>query len=278
MKFTKVLPFLMIFLYLLVPIIRSKKDLKIEFLDVGQGDAILIRTPNEKNILVDTGPGNLVLNELGDSMPYWNKKIDALIISHFHYDHIGALIEIIEYYNVESIYYNDVEYSSSIKYWFDEKVSKMDVEIMEPEYTDNLLIDGVNFDFIYPYNLKEDDDIDNINNSSVVFILQYGEFLAYFGGDSEREQELIFAEDLYPVDVMKGSHHCSDTSNSLLVIEKLDPKDVVCLVGEGNDFGHPSPTTIKMFEGRDINVFRSDLHGRITVTTDGKNYDIVTEK
>lgn len=249
-------------------------DLEVDFLNVGQGDAALVKTPYGQNILIDGGPDNAVLSELAKNLPWWDRRIDLMILTHPHDDHVAGLIDVIKRYNVEKILYTGVIHSApNYLAWLELiKENKVPLIIIDRPQTVKLGED-CELRIIYPGQSLLGREVNNLNNSSLVIKLIYGRTGFLLTGDieTEVEQELAKSGADLSADVLKVSHHGSDASNSQEFLEKVKAKIAVIQVGKDNDFGHPSLRVIKRLEKTGARVFRVDLDGTVKITSDGEN-------
>jgi competence protein ComEC len=255
------------------PIIKPL-ELKVNFLDVGQGDAIYIRTPQEQDILIDGGPDDKVLESLGQVMPFWDREIDVVILSHPHADHVAGLVQILKRYTVKKIYLTGVLHTAPDYLAFLEEIKKQKIptenikELMTLDFGNE-----VELNFIYPDRSLFNEKIDNLNNSSIVARLRYKNKSFLFTGDAESpvEKELLTKKRELNADVLKIGHHGSTTSSSEDFLKAVNPKFAVIGVGRNNSFGHPSLKTLSRLERFNIPFFRTDLLGTITFLSDGEN-------
>lgn len=283
----KLLVLLMTGIYLLLPFLEyyADENLHIWALDVGQGDATLIRTPDRKLILVDTSGSDKIFTELSEVLPFWVRKIDLLVITHPHQDHIGMLKEVLERYEVETVAWFKTDHPNSIYYWSKDYSSENSGLFIEYFEDQKLSFDDVSIEFVEP-ELETQREIENVNNGSVVFILEYGNFVGIFPGDAEQEQEADMLEELAETGAfaetkntyLKAGHHCSDTSSTEEFLDLIYPDIATCSVGSGNSYGHPSPETLIMFKERSIEYFRTDLDGTIEISTNGTTYEVKSER
>jgi competence protein ComEC len=291
--------------------IASQKNglLKIHFFDIGQGDSIFIETPSGQQILVDGGPGNTVLSKLGEVMPFYDKDIDVLVVSHPHADHIVGLIDVLGRYEVKNIIEAGESYNSSeFKAW-QEAVAGENVPICPEqslvgksrildfvitpcvnkigtnniEAIANKIIDfgdGVTLTILHPFESVVGDNPKNPHDDGVVAMLKYGEFEVMLTGDIETKVERRLIMEGYDLDsdVLKVGHHGSKTSSSEEFLSAVSPEVAIIQVGVKNRYGHPSPEVLERLENYDIKYYRNDLNGDIKLTSDGTNYLISTEK
>jgi competence protein ComEC len=256
---------------------EAASDLEVDFLDVGQGDAALIKTPYGQNILIDGGPDNTVIKILGEVLPWWDRKIDLMILTHPHSDHVSGLIDVIKRYKVKKILYTGVLHTSpDYIAWLElVKARKIPLIIIDRPQTINLGQD-CELSIIYPRKNLAGQTMDNLNNSSIVFKLKYGRTKFLFMGDAEIEVEkklLKSGADLQ-ADVLKVAHHGSNDSSGQEFLERVMPEFAIISVGADNEFGHPSRRPIKRLERLGARVLRTDLDGTIKLTSNGEKVRI----
>ncbi len=253
------------------------ENLEVDFLDVGQGDAILIKTPIGQNILIDGGPDSKVISCLSEELPWWDRTIDLMILSHPHDDHVAGLIEVLRRYKVKKVIYTGVLHNSpSFLAWLDLiKEKKISMIIIDREQK---IVLGENcfLEFLYPDKAILGRQVDNLNNSSIINKLIYKNNQFLFMGDAEIELEEILINNNIDLsaDVLKIGHHGSDTSSSEEFLVALNPEIAVIEVGNDNKFNHPSLRVLKRLERMNIKTYRTDLDGTIRIESDGKNLNI----
>lgn len=255
----------------------QSKKLEVDFLDVGQGDAILIKAPTGQNILVDGGPDKTVLKRLSENLAWWDRRIDLMILTHPHDDHVSGLIDVLKRYRVKKILYtgavhNAPNYLTWLKLVRDRKVPLV---IMDKAQTINLGA-AAKIDILSPDESFLGKTADDLNQTSIVFKLAYGQNKFLFTGDAGEpvEKKLLEQSADLRADLLKIGHHGSQYSSSQEFLEKVRPKTAVIEVGKNNDFGHPSLRVIKKLERIGAEVFRTDLNGTIRVVSDGVNIKI----
>ena len=266
--------FLLFLLFFINSIFLKNNQAAVIFFDVGQGDAILLRNINGKNILIDGGPNNLVLKKLGKFLPYFSRRLDLVILSHSHDDHLGGLIEVFHRYqigclllakNLESSYLQDLLLSlindNNMK-----KSQQKKTEVIYIEQQKELSLNECNLIFLNPLVLKVPD---NDNNSLITKLTCPGRQF-FFAGDNETkvEQALLQSGFDLSVDVFKASHHGSKTSNTKDFLEALSPSFFIISVAENNRFGHPSPEVLGRVKDLGINIKRTDYAGDIVFLLD----------
>ncbi|AGB19619.1 ComEC/Rec2 family competence protein [Thermoanaerobacterium thermosaccharolyticum] len=242
--------------------------LKVHFLDVGQGDSIFIQSPSGKTMLIDAGVpqmGNKVVNYLKN---LGVKKIDILVGTHPHEDHIGGMDYVIDNFDIGQFYMPKVTTNT-----------KTFEYVLNAARNKGLKIDvakaGVSLDLgpeasammIAPNGTKYDD----LNEYSAVIKLNYGDTSFLFTGDAGAESEKEMINQGYDLksDVLKIGHHGSSTSTTAAFLDAVDPEYAVISCGKGNDYGHPHSVTLKKLKARNIPVYRTDECGTIVATSDG---------
>ncbi len=256
---------------------EESKALEVNFLDVGQGDAILIKTPDHQRILIDGGPSSAVVNKLGENLPFYDKKIDLIILTHPHADHLDGLIEVLKRYEVKKILSTGATHTTPDYLAWLEEIKKQNVpmEIAAAGQT----IDfggGIKMEIFYPKENLAGKSAENLNNTSIVAKLIFGQTSFLFTGDaeSEVEDELIGGGVDLKADVLKVAHHGSKNATSQNFLEKVKPKFAVISVGADNQFGHPNAMTMKRLENIGAEIFRTDEDGDVKMVSDGIKVEI----
>ncbi len=246
-------------------------------LDIGQGDSILIQLPTDERILIDGGPDNSVLNELGKVMPFYEKNIDLVILSHPHLDHVNGLVEVLKRYRVGAVMMTGVSYNYSGYAAFLEQVTQQHLPVVYggAKFSNGRGVDyrlgTVILDMIFPFDSEQGRTFENQNNGSIVFRLLYGKKSFYFPGDLEMEgEEKLVASNLnLHADFLKAPHHGSRTSDTVPLLERIQPQYAAISCGVNNKFGHPHAITLQHFQERHIATYRTDLDGIIEAVSDG---------
>ncbi len=263
-------------------------NLRVTFLDVGQGDCSVIQTPDDKTILVDCGRKSYV-SDSGERTiaPYLRRngisKIDLLIITHLHLDHIGGIIYLLENFKIGKIIDSGQKYNSSFIKTMDSLISIKNITRETVRSGDCIYnIENLRMYFLFPsrdfVNLSGQTLNDNLNNGSVVFILKYGETEILFSGDIEKESEK-FLIDTYSgfldTDILKVAHHGSITSSTIPFIIKNTPEYALISCGIFNKFGHPSDIVVNSLNNIGAIVYRTDLDGAVLFESDGNGIDLI---
>ncbi len=263
--------------FLLFPKAAAKENLEVVFLDVGQGDAIFIKTPSGKDVLIDGGPDSSVIEALGRHMPFYDRHIDTMILTHPHSDHVAGLVEVLKRFEVGEIWYTGAVHTSpDYMAWLrevenEEAVLKI---IEQPEIFD--IGENVSLQILYPQESFSGKIIEELNNSSIVAKLSYGkiDFLLTGDAESEVEEKLIASGEDLSAEILKVGHHGSLSSTGQEFLNFVDPQFAVIQVGEDNAFGHPAYRTIRNLEKAGIKIFRTDWYGDIVLSTDGTEINL----
>jgi len=265
------------------------KNLKIYFIDIGQGDSSLIVTPSNKTILIDGGGSINSDFDVGEStlLPYildrGFTKIDIVIISHFDSDHVGGILTILEELKVNTVYISKQIENSNNYRDFIEIVKKKNIKVHEVIAGNRIRIENnLYFDVLWPKNKQITTNI--LNNNAIVCNLHYKKFSMLFTGDIEAiaEEEILCLysanSNLLKADIFKVGHHGSKTSSIQEFLEAVSPRVAVIGVGKNNNFGHPNEGVIERLERLNCEIFRTDLNGEIFIDVDRKGrYEIITK-
>jgi competence protein ComEC len=247
--------------------------LQVSILDVGQGDATLIKTINDKIILIDAGPNKKILQRLGEELPFWQRKIDLVILTHPHDDHFGGLLEVVKRYQVGTIILNNIECSDYSFKQLMSTIKSTQTKIIIYNGPEDFIIDGVKVALLYPKGNVSNKHYDNANNSSLVTRLSFNNIDFLLTGDSEVKDEaeiLKSSTASLESEVIKLGHHGSDTSSSEDFLKVAQPIVAVISVGKDNTYGHPSALILKRLERLNIPSYRTDLLGTIDFKTNGQ--------
>ncbi len=263
--------------------------LHVVFCDVGQGDAIFIRTPSGSDILVDGGPNDSVLSCLSNHMPVWDKTLELVILTHPHTDHFFGLHEVLKRYDVLSFdsekldnkalgfagLINEVKQKKiPIQYLFSQDSFKtkdgahstssgqVRVKILAPtqEFIAKTSPNGM---------IGENNEF-----ASLISLVSYGSFSLLLTGDTQADEllEAVRQYSLANLSVLQVPHHGSKTGLSLEILDLLKPKVAVISVGKNNRYGHPTPFVLDLLEKAQAKVLRTDQKEEIEIISDGKNF------
>lgn len=256
---------------LLISSSASFGKLRIIACDVGQGDAGLIVTSAGAQILIDGGPGKKVLECLSTEMPFWDRKVEMMVLTHPQKDHMEGLIAVLNNYEVGTIVWSGVSSESGLYSEWEQAVNEEGAKIHKPRAGERLLVDGVSFDVLWPTGDKLDfwqrEPPADLNDSSVVIRANFGSsggsFCEYFTGDVPKEilEKLITK----PCEVLKIAHHGSKTGTNEAILAKAAPKIAIIQVGK-NSYGHPTKDVLDLLHSAKAEVFRNDQDGAVEIT------------
>lgn len=271
-----ILTFALIFLALgILFIIESQRTgkLRLIFCDVGQGDGILIVTSDNKQIVVDGGPGTRIVDCLGKKMPFWDRTIEMMILTHAQKDHMEGQVEVFKRYKVERVIWNGVENETAVFDEWNKRLEKEKSEVHLGAAGDLMRFKSLSFDILWPTQNKISQwrtlAPKDLNESSVTLRIDSGQFCAYLTGDLPKEllEPLVNKR----CQILKISHHGSKTGTSQEILDAVSPKIAVIQVGK-NSFGHPHQEVLNLLEKNNIKILRNDKHGLIEIETDGRSY------
>ncbi len=247
--------------------------------DVGQGDGILMITPQGKEILVDGGPGTKIIQCLSEKMPFWDRTIEMIVLTHPQRDHLEGLLEVVTRYEVKTIATTQVENDTELFEAWQKAVDAEGARIYVPKSGDQMVADSVKIDVLWPtsewLDLWKIAKPGDLNETSVVLRVSLGNFCAYLTGDLPKE--LLSGLFNKSCQVLKISHHGSKTGTDIAVLEKAIPQIAIIQVGH-NSFGHPHKEVLNLIESKGIKIFRNDIKGIIEIVTDGQSFKVKSEK
>lgn len=277
--------------------------LHIVFCDVGQGDAIYIKTPKGNDILVDGGPDEKVLGCLSSHMPFWDRNLEMVVLSHPQADHLTGLISVASRYGlsyfvtspvgnttlgykklvdliknnnvrVKNVYTGEIiDFGDGVVFkvvWPEEKWAKSKVDLASGQNFESLL-QGINGAVLGAETIDKE-----LNDFSTMILVQMNEFDALLSGDGDsRIDDMVLADNLFPkIEVLKVPHHGSKTAMTDKFLQTISPNLAVISVGKDNKYGHPRSETIEQIKIIGSKILRTDQSGEIEVVSDGKTWRI----
>ena len=246
-------------------------QLKVHFIDVGQGDAILAQLPNGETMLVDAGK-----KEDGSTMVTYLqqlgiKQVDYLVGTHPHSDHIGGLPAVIQAFDIGKVYMPRVTHNTETFQQVLLAIKQKGLKIT-PARAGTVILDQDNLNIVFV--APGGTDYENLNDWSAVTRISYGNTAFLLTGDAETdsEQEMLQSGAALQADVLKVGHPGSNSSTSQAFLKIVNPKYAVISAGAGNDYGHPHAETLTRLKG--IEVYRTDLMGTVIFTSEGENLTV----
>jgi competence protein ComEC len=252
--------------------------LTVHFVDVGQADCILVRTPGGHSMLVDAGNNADADTVTSYLAKQGVKRLDVLVGTHPHEDHIGGLDVVIQQYQIGQIYMPKVRTNTKTFRDVLLAIKTKGLKVKSPIPGFNIDLDPtVNVQILAPNSPRYKD----LNNYSIVLKVTYNKTSFLLTGDAERESEneMLLSSAVSPkADVLKVGHHGSNSSTSAAFLKAVAPKYAVICVGKDNKYGHPSQTTINRLKRAGVKIYRTDLNGNIIAKSDGQKIVIKTTK
>ncbi|OHA26696.1 MAG: hypothetical protein A3C06_00060 [Candidatus Taylorbacteria bacterium RIFCSPHIGHO2_02_FULL_46_13] len=247
--------------------------LRVTALDIGQGDAIFIEAPNGYQILLDAGPGPVVLRRLGEFMPFYDRSIDLLIVSNPDKDHIAGFIDVLNRYKVSREIEPGTLNASAVYATLQDSLKRKNVPQVLARTGDRVVLDekhGVVLDILFP-----DRDVPTLatNDGSIIAKLSYGGTCFMLMGDSTQGVEEYLVHLFGPAlhcQVLKVGHHGSRSATSAVFVKDMAPEYAVISDGKNNTYGHPHQETLDTLNNFGVKVLRTDLLGSVTFVSDGK--------
>lgn len=253
-----------------IPTTTSGKLLVVSYIDVGQGDSVLVQTPNGKNILIDAGTSSFE-TKISDYLKTKDiTKIDVLIATHPHADHIGGMSYIIENFQIGSVYMPRATTTTKTYETLLTTIKNKGLTINAAKAGVSInLNNDISISIIGPVSSGYND----LNQYSVTIKVIYNIKSFLFMGDAGEtsEQEIINSGINIEANVLKVGHHGSSTSTSKLFLEAVSPQYAVICVGAGNTYGHPTEQTLDRLTSAGIKILRTDINGTIVISSDGQS-------
>ena len=251
---------------------NTGSGLTLHFLDVGQGDGAVVRTPGDRWVLIDAGP----LTRYSDAgrrvvVPFLAghgvRKLAAVIVSHAHADHLGGVRSVLDRFKADMVLEPGSRVDDALYYGFLDQLAAGATPWQAARRNERFVLDGVSFTVLHPdpgwHGWGED-----VNEDSLVLLIEYGSFQALLAGDAGFPAEAEMRSRAPAVDVLKVGHHGSRGSTGDEWLDSLRPRAAVISVGQ-NTYGHPSPATLRRLRRHQVDVWQTNREGTISVTTDG---------
>ena len=243
-------------------------DLDVHFIDVGQGDATLILTPEGKSMLIDTGESSEKEFLIEYIRSAGITTLDRLVLTHPHTDHIGGASAVLEAFDVKTVMMPDAESNTTTFLRLLEAIDNENCDVIIPKIKDTYALGTAVITCLGPVERYED-----LNDMSLVLRLDYGSTSFLFTGDAEKpsEQDMMKAHSpmAFSVDVLKLGHHGSSTSTAKAFLSAVSPTFAIASCGKDNEYGHPHTEILSAMKQANITLLRTDLDGTVTLTSDG---------
>lgn len=278
----KLITNLIVLISLLIPAIFSwwqisnnpnKDKLQISFLNVGQGDAVLIETPNGMQTIIDTGPNAKILEELNKRIHFFDQTLDAVILTHPDLDHIGGTVDLFNAYEIPILIFA----TSTKQTDATEEIEKINVERREVNAGDVIMLDAnknIYLEVLHPDNSYMSVDS---NDQSIVAKLVFNEICFILTGDASKEVEMKLIQKYgtqLDCEVLKVGHHGSHTSTEEKFVGFVSPEYAIISAGKDNKFGHPHKETLDTLSKFNIQIKNTAESGTVTFVSDGVSLEI----
>lgn len=249
--------------------------------NVGQGDAGLIVTSAGSQILIDGGPGKKVLECLAKKMPFWDRQVEMIVLTHPQKDHMEGLLAVLENYRVNTIVWTGVAGGGELFSEWKSKIAAEGAKVYIAQTGERLKIDDLAFDVLWPSREKLEgwkvDPIGDLNDSSVIMRVNFksgdSNYCAYYTGDIPKEiLEGVISK---PCQILKIAHHGSKTGTNAEVLDEAKPKIAIIQVGK-NSYGHPTKEVLDLLNSRNVQVFRNDTDGLVEISINGPSLNVST--
>jgi len=247
-----------------------EKSLCLSILDVGQGDAIFVRTDDGQKILIDTGADGRAVIELGGVLGMFEREIDLLVLTHPDLDHIGGAVDVLERYDVGQILLTGVAHETAAYSEVLRLSSEKKIPVIPATTETAIEISGeTEIEILWPQQNLIGKNVGDLNETSIVLRVDFGQTSAILTGDIgvETERELIENGAKLQADILKLGHHGASTSSSEKFVAAVNPSIVLISAGKDNKFGHPTPEVLARVEEKD--VIETSKSGTVTLIFDG---------
>lgn len=240
---------------------------------------MLVITPGGKQIVVDGGPGTKITDCLWGKMPFWDRTIEMVILTHGEKDHLEGLLEVLSRYKIKTVVETGILKDTELYSAWEAAVLKEKAKVNILSAGDEIAVDNVHFKVLWPERLDEQiwqkDPPLSLNETSIVMKLSYGGFCAYLTGDETKEVLEKIIDGACPV--LKVAHHGSGTGTNMEVLEKANPKLAIIQVGK-NSYGHPHKEVIDLLVSKGVKILRNDINGIIELQISSKGFQIMTAR
>lgn len=255
-------------------IVTFDNKLHVWFCDVGQGDAIFIRTPQRHDVLVDGGPDNKVLGCLSQAMPFWDRTIELMVLTHPQADHLTGLVEVLRRFKVQKILATNAVADTAIFRFWKGELAQAEVQGTVryfPQKDEVIGLGAVKMAVVWPDDGNSFGNFaGDLNETAIVIKLVYGDVCLWLTSDVPYHilERVITGS----CGVFKVAHHGSKTGTSPALLNIIRPQLAVILVGAKNSYGHPAGEILQFLADQQIKTLRTDLAGEIEVVSDGKSW------
>ena len=249
---------------------NKNEKTRIIFLDIGQGDAVMIDAGSNTQILIDGGDGKDILNKLGEHLPFYDRKIELVIMTHPDKDHLGGLVEVLKYYEVEQILETGIKCEKTICEEWDKLITEKNIPVKYAEFGQRIETGNIEMSVLYPFESLKDKEVKDSNDVSIVLKLVVN---SEQGLQPESVKILLTGDAGFPVEnnlisqninleskILKVSHHGSKNATSNEFLKSVKPEKAIISVGK-NNYGHPAKELLNRLKNINVEIFRTDEGG-----------------
>lgn len=256
---------------------ETSTQLQVAFLDVGQGDAILITTPHRHHILIDGGPDSTILTRLGEQMHFNEHSFDLVVTTHNHSDHIAGLSKVLERYDAQKIWISGAIHTTNEYLNLLQTIKKRGFSSEVAWKGKTFDDDGLHLEVLFPLTDQQGMRPEDQHDATIVTKAIFGNKSFLLTGDINEghEQAIIQSGANLKADVLKVPHHGSSSGLALNFLNLVNPQFAVIQVGEGNRYGHPGKSILEKLSQKNIPIFRNDINGTIVFSTDGNDLAVI---
>ncbi len=276
--FILLLLILVVYAWPRVPWPTGPAELRVSVLDIGQGDSIYLRLPDQEDVLIDTGADDRVLSQLGAQMPLGDREIELLILTHNHLDHIGGFLSLAKQYKINRIWLSGAIGDTVTYKKMREMIIEKKIPVTNVKAGDQLNLGETKLSILHPPSDAAGTLPKDQHAATIVTKIEFGSFCTLLTGDLNFQQEdesLAAATALHiAVDcpLLKVTHHGSSYGSSPSFLIAVKPKLAIISVGNHNLYHHPGAATLERLRQIGATLYRTDRNGTVTVTSDGTNY------
>ena len=285
--YTLIIPPVLILIIVVISGQLPDGKLHVWFLDVGQGDAIMIKTPGGRTALVDGGPGPTdVLNGIGAYVSFYQRDLDLMMLTHPHDDHMAGLPDVLSRYRVGQVAQTVFTGTNGVRGEWLSRLAQQGTPVYYPGRGDRITFAGepdISLQVLNPPTPAaiSDRQGNDVNNAGLVVRLDYGRHRILLTGDAQVESEQSISQALpgdLPSTVLKVGHHGSDTSSTPAFLSKVRPTVAIISVGTDNRYNHPSDETLRNLQAVGAKIYRTDRNGTIEIITDKEQMWVRSER
>lgn len=253
---------------------HPQPKMSVNFLNVGQGDATYIKFPNGQDALIDGGPNNKVLTELGKVMPFYDKELDLVILTHDDSDHLAGLVEVLKNYKVKEIWVSGATAKTEIYAKWAELLKEKGVKptFVKTGYDEKFGV--VDVKVIYPLEDWAGKAPKDQHEADVVTRLVDGKVAVLMTGDLgvDQESQIVASGQIIQAEILKVPHHGSATGLAPEFLTAISPKVAVISLAKNNKYGFPSEKIMKLLTDGKVQIYRTDTDGKVSFEIDGQSF------